>query len=173
MLFHSKYSPTKVSNENRTQIRAYINLFFSLNELGSFNFIIFPNFIKDTWLIWWRQVKSGQLWCRKQLTLGKHLGGNLRKPKDAGAIYMWQEAVCGEEIIFGVVKLYDWSGGRKKLIGGIYSAYKFFNRWIFAKSLLCPVGNGFITEPKWLSASNPILWVFLHFSQNELTFNLS
>ena len=30
---------------------------------------------------------------------------------------MWQEAVCGEEIIFGVVKLYDWSGGRKKLMG--------------------------------------------------------
>ena len=41
---------------------------------------------------------------------------------------MWQEAVCGDEIIFGVVKLYDWSGGRKKLIGDIYSAYKFFNR---------------------------------------------
>lgn len=61
---------------------------------------------------------------------------------------MWQEAVCGEEIIFGVVKLYDWSGGRKKLIGDIYSAYKFFNRLVFAKSLLCPVGNGFITEPK-------------------------
>ena len=41
---------------------------------------------------------------------------------------MWQEAVCGEEIISGVVKLYDLSGGRNKLIGDIYSAYKFFNR---------------------------------------------
>ena len=51
-----------------------------------------------------------------------------RQFKKAGAIHMWQEAVCGEEIIFGVVKLYDWSGGRKKLIGVIYSAYKFFNR---------------------------------------------
>ena len=28
-----------------------------------------------------------------------------------------QEAACGEKIIFGVVKLYDWSGGRKKLMG--------------------------------------------------------
>ena len=32
---------------------------------------------------------------------GKHLGGKLRKPKEAGAIHMLQEAVCGEEIIFG------------------------------------------------------------------------
>ena len=30
-----------------------------------------------------------------------------RQFKKAGAIHMWQEAVCGEEIIFGVVKLYD------------------------------------------------------------------
>ena len=81
---------------------------------------------------------------------------------------MWQKAVCEEEIIFGVVKLYDW--GRKKLIGDIYSAYKFFNRWIFAKLLLCPVGNGFITEPKWLCLQPK---GFLLFSQNALTFNLS
>ena len=59
---------------------------------------------------------------------------------------------------FGVSKLYDWPGGRKKWIADIYSAYKFFNRWIFAKSLLCPVENRFVTEPKWLSASNPILY---------------
>ena len=36
----------------------------------------------------------------KVADLGNHLGGNLRKPKEAGAIHMQQEAVCGEEIIF-------------------------------------------------------------------------